>query len=199
MKLPLPAALAAPLLRRLLLAGGLIAAGAWLVVRAETDYATASSEYAAQRQRQVHAEASIGEADERRRLAERIGELHRHGQIGEEARVEWTRRLAELTRDPRLATVRHVFSPAETPEPDVGDGYAFRISTLRWRARLAHEIALLDVIDTLLAETGAVVRVRSCRLERPDAPAQIAGHPLHPLAADCRFEWITVRPPEVSR
>lgn len=195
----LPAAHAAPLLRRLLLASGLFAAGAWLVVRAETEYVAAQAEFAAQRQRQAQADAAIGKAEERRRLAERIGELRRQGLIGEEARTDWTRLLAGLARDPRLAASRHAFTPATAPEQDIGDGYAFRVSDLRWRARLAHEIALFDVIDTLNAQTDAVVRVRSCRLERLDAPPQIDTHPLHPLAADCRFEWITIRPPQASR
>jgi hypothetical protein len=136
-----------------------------------------------------------------RRLSDR-------GIVGEEKRMDWVEKIAQIRAQRRLLDVRWDISPQRPLEPELapthGGEYTFMASALHLQFALLHEEDLLRFISDLKDGLSAYVRVRQCTLERLSAGLGQAGEPVAEkasgptgpgpqLQADCQIDLITLR------
>lgn len=149
-------------------------------------------------QRSVKAQLSrahqeVAEIDARIALFER---LRARRVIGAETRLDWVEAIEDLKRRIGMPRLEYELLPQRTMELRAGDpppsGYRFVVSTMRLRMTLLHEGDLLDLLEQLPGRVGAILRLRSCEVERNKMTNQTDAR--SGLNAECMLDWITLAP-----
>lgn len=127
---------------------------------------------------------------------DRFSHLLERGAVGAEQRLAWVELIRDARARHRLGAVDYEFSPQRPLDPliappDAGQLEA-AVSALRIRTPLLHEGQLIALLQDLVDNAPAVVRVRECSLARQAA----ATGESEQLLADCLLDWITFRPRE---
>lgn len=113
------------------------------------------------------------------------------GVVGAERRHAWLQQLDGLREHRRILTLEYELGPQQPAAlPALGSttgGHAILASTMHLKLGLLHEQGLLDVFDGL-RNGAAIVRARSCHIERAAAAAGPGQ-----LSAECIVDWITLK------
>lgn len=121
-----------------------------------------------------------------------FNQLQERGIIGDEQRLDWVELLKDLREKHRLFDLRYEIAPQRLLDDPLASDFAFFASAMRLELKLLHEEDLTRLLDDLRQQAKALVRVRSCRVERLPATADERGDGAN-LAADCELDWLTVR------
>jgi hypothetical protein len=163
-----------------------------LVQRARADQKSVAMEREAAQNKLARA------TDEEREIREKLVDyrkLRERGLIGEEHRIDWVERIAEIKAARRLFDVKYSIEPqrqAEYPGLAGGGDVQFMVSPMKVEMTLLHEEDLLRFIADLRAAVSSHVLVKSCtvqRLERPASERTVAPR----LRADCMIDLVTIR------
>ncbi|HCZ17622.1 MAG TPA: hypothetical protein PL117_00080 [Accumulibacter sp.] len=121
-----------------------------------------------------------------------FNKLAERGIIGDEQRLDWVELLKEIRDKHRLIDLQYEISPQRMLDKP-GDDFSFFVSAMKIQLKLLHEEDLLRLIDDLRRQAKALVRVRSCQVERlPATGDDRSGGRAH-LLADCEIDWLTLR------
>jgi hypothetical protein len=119
-------------------------------------------------------------------------DLMSRGVIGPERRLDWIGRLDQLREAHRIESFEYELGPqgpAASQSLHLASGrYEFLASPMTLRLNVLHEQQLLDFFDDLGKPGSAILRLRSCRMERIPEPPEDAR-----LGAECTLDWITLR------
>jgi hypothetical protein len=139
--------------------------------------------------------------DERTEILEKIGryeEMNARGYIGQEHRLEWVERIAQIKTQRRLIDIQYELSPQKPVDPgvlpggSVAGGYELMASTMKFQMQLLHEDDLLGFLGDLVGSVQALLVPRRCDVER--IPKSDSARGIAPqLKADCTVEWVTLR------
>lgn len=138
------------------------------------------------------------EAQEIRLKISRYRELVERNYIGQEHRLEWVERIAQIKAARRLIEVRYELGPQKPIDPGVlpgaqpAGGYEFMASTMNLRMQLLHEGDLLGFLADLQSGIQAFLHVRSCGIERIPRGGVERGTVAH-LHTNCVIDWVTLR------
>lgn len=170
------------------------AAAAFAALRIATEAKIANRQALAQREelRSQLARTSSEETEVRARIG-RYREIQARGIVGQERRLEWIERIAQIRKARRLGDIRYELSPqrpAQLPGGSTVGGDEFMASTMKLQMPLLHEDDLLGFLIDLTGSVSAFPRVRVCNVERSVDAAPDTGTRLR---ADCTVDWITVR------
>jgi hypothetical protein len=136
--------------------------------------------------------------DEEREIREKLGEyrkLRSRGLIGDEQRLEWVERIAEIKARRKLFDVKYAIEPQRPADyPGIGGtgDVEFLVSPMRVDLTLLHEGDLFRFLEDLRGALNSHVLVRSCtmqRLERGTAERVLAPR----LRAECAIDLVTIR------
>lgn len=120
-------------------------------------------------------------------MIDRYAAIVAAGHFGPERRRDWISRLARIEAARRLDGLHYELAPRQAMDAADAGGYQFMSSTIKLRWQPLHEDELLAVLDELGDGSGALSRVRDCRVER------VAGTASLRLLAECRIDWISLR------
>jgi hypothetical protein len=120
-------------------------------------------------------------------------QLQERGIIGEEQRLDWVELLKEIRDQHRLIDLRYEISPQRMLEGQLGNDFVFFASSMKLELKLLHEEDLIRLLDDLRRQAKALIRVKSCRIERLPATGEQRGGGRANLLADCEIEWLTLR------
>ena len=121
-----------------------------------------------------------------------FNKLAERGIIGDEQRLDWVELLKEIRDKHRLIDLQYEISPQRMLDKP-GDDFSFFVSAMKVQLKLLHEEDLLRLLDALRSQAKALVRVRSCQVERlPATGDDRSGGRAH-LLADCEIDWLTLR------
>lgn len=125
-------------------------------------------------------------------------ELVARGIIGQEQRLDWVERIAQIQAARRLIDVRYELSPQQPvdarllPGGAIAGGHEFMASAMKLQMQLLHEDDLLGFLADLQQSVQALVVVRDCKVERlvrAEGDRAMQAN----LAAECAIDWITLR------
>lgn len=142
------------------------------------------------------ARANEEEADIRQKIG-RYQLMAARGYIGQEHRLEWVERIAQIKNARRLIDIQYELSPqqplgaAALPVGNAAGGHEFMTSTMKLQMQLLHEEDLLGFLGDLGGSVQAFLHVRDCNVERLPKTGNERGGAQ--LKADCDIEWITLR------
>jgi hypothetical protein len=143
------------------------------------------------------ARANEEEAEIRQKIG-RYQDMVAHGYIGQEHRLEWVERIAQIKNARRLIDIQYELSPqkpveaAVLPGAPATGGYEFMASTMKLQMQLLHEDDLLGFLADITGSVQAFLHVRSCNVERI-AKSGIERGTTAQLKADCTIDWVTLR------
>ena len=138
------------------------------------------------------------EAAEIRQKIGRYQEIEAHGYLGQEHRLEWVERIAQIKNARRLIDIQYELSPQKAldttvlPGGSAAGGYEFMASTMKLQMQLLHEDDLLGFLNDLNGSVLAFLHVRGCDVERAAKGGADRGIAAQ-LKADCTIDWITLR------
>jgi len=182
-----------------IVAAALIAGGAaavfltqQLVQKAAGEQRTATAE------RQSAQDKLARATDEEREIRERLADYRKliaRGVIGDEQRLEWVDRIAEIKARRKLFDVKYTIEaqrPVEYPGVAGGGDVEFLASAMKVEMALLHEGDLFGFLDDLRSALSAQVVVKSCTMQRSDT--NVAERGLAPrLRATCDIDLVTIR------
>lgn len=139
--------------------------------------------------------------EEQAELSDKIGRFQAiaaRGLIGSEQRLDWVEAIARIKAARGIGNLEYDFSPQRPvdavllPGGAAAGGFEIMASQMRLQAELLHEGELLGLLADIRNSVRALVRVRSCSLERIPAVAtnRVSGAQ---IKADCTLEWITLK------
>lgn len=140
-------------------------------------------------------------SDEQQELRDKIAhfqELKAKGYIGAERRLDWIEAIARIKVTRRILKLEYEFSPQRQVDSTLlpggasAGGFEVMSSQMRLQLELLHEAELLAFLAELRDTVQALVKVRSCTIERI-AGNTIRNGNLAQLKADCVLEWITLK------
>ena len=122
-----------------------------------------------------------------RQTIDHFREIEQAGMVGDETRLDWVERLRSARSSARLPRLDFELRPRRRlPGQADGQQYLLTTSSMTIRGDLPHEGRLLNLLDELAAERSALMRVRSCAIERATASQPAA------LNVQCELDWITI-------
>ncbi|MBL8366469.1 MAG: hypothetical protein JNM54_00910 [Candidatus Accumulibacter sp.] len=119
--------------------------------------------------------------------------LRERGIIGNEQRLDWVELLKDIRDKHRLIDLRYEIAPQRMLDGQVGNDFVVFASSMRLELKLLHEEDLTRLLDDLQRQAKALIRVKSCRIERLPATGDERGGGRANLMADCEIEWLTLR------
>lgn len=137
------------------------------------------------------------EQQELREKIDRFQALKARGLIGPEQRLDWIEAIARIKAARRIIKLDYEFSPqrpadsALLPGGAAAGGFQIMASQMRLQLELLHEGELLGFLAELQQSAQALIKVRSCAVER--LPGNAGRGTLAQLKADCTLEWITLK------
>lgn len=171
----------------------------WIAQRADKDAERAAKQATAAR---LDIQGKLARASqEEQELRDKIGRfqaLKARGYIGAERRLDWIETIARIKDARRIFRLDYEFSPQRPvdagllPEGPSAGGFEFMSSQMHIQLQLLHENELLAFLGDLRAAVQALVRVRSCTLERLGADNAERGNRAQ-LGAECTLEWVTLK------
>ena len=120
-------------------------------------------------------------------------QLQERGIIGDEQRLDWVELLKEIRDQHRLIDLRYEIAPQRMLDGQLGNDFVFFASSMKLELKLLHEEDLIRLLDDLRRQAKALIRVKSCRIERLPATGEQRGGGRANLLADCEIEWLTLR------
>jgi hypothetical protein len=144
------------------------------------------------------ARASEEQQELRDKIA-RFQELKAKGYIGAEHRLDWIEAIARIKVARRILKLEYEFSPQRQVDSTLlpggasAGGFEVMASQMRLQLELLHEAELLAFLAELRDTVQALVKVRSCTIERIATGNTIRSGNLAQLKADCVLEWITLK------
>lgn len=170
------------------------AAAVLAVLRIAADAKHSHRQALAQRDNLLSQLARTGsEENEIRTRIGRYREIQARGIVGQEHRLEWVERIAQIRKVRRLGDIQYELAPqkpAQLPGGSTVGGYEFMVSTMKLQMTLLHEDDLLGFLADLAGSVPAFPRVRVCNVERSADATPGTGTRLR---ADCTVDWITLR------
>ncbi|MEF8733370.1 MAG: hypothetical protein V5B40_16140 [Candidatus Accumulibacter meliphilus] len=122
-----------------------------------------------------------------------FNKLQERGIIGDEQRLDWVELLKEIRDKHRLIDLRYEIAPQRMLEGQLGNDFVFFASSMKLELKLLHEEDVTRLLDDLRRQAKALIRVKSCRIERLPATGEQRGGGRANLLADCEIEWLTLR------
>jgi len=181
------------------IAAALVAVGIGAVIVTQQLLQRARSEQQAVAMEREAAQNKLARAtDEEREIREKLVDyqkLRERGLIGEEQRLDWVERIAQIKAARRLFEVKYSIEPqrpADYPGIAGSGDVEFMVSPMKVELTLLHEEDLLRFIADLRAAVRSHVLVKSCtvqRLERPASDRAVVPR----LRADCMIDLVTIR------
>jgi hypothetical protein len=153
---------------------------------------------AARRDMQAKLARASEEQQELRDKIARFQALKSKGYIGPEQRLDWIETIARIKAARRIIKLDYEFAPqrpvdaALLPGGASAGGFEIMSSTMQLQLELLHEGELLAFLAELRDTVQALVKVRSCNIERIASGNGGRGN-LAQLKADCTLEWITLK------
>lgn len=153
---------------------------------------------AARRDMQTKLARASEEQQELRDKIERFQALKARGYIGPEQRLDWIEAIARIKAARGILKLDYEFAPQRPADASLlpggaaAGGFEVMSSPMQLQILLLHEGELLTFIGELRSAVQALVKVRSCTVERI-APGSAGRGNLAQLKADCALEWITLR------
>ncbi|MFW5395421.1 MAG: hypothetical protein XXXNARYT_001149, partial [Candidatus Accumulibacter regalis] len=92
--------------------------------------------------------------------------LRERGIIGNEQRLDWVELLKDIRDKHRLIDLRYEIAPQRMLDGQVGNDFVVFASSMRLELKLLHEEDLTRLLDDLQRQAKALIRVKSCRIER---------------------------------
>jgi hypothetical protein len=154
---------------------------------------------AARRDMQAKLARASEEQQELRDKIARFQELKAKGYIGAEHRLDWIEAIARIKVARRILKLEYEFSPQRQVDSTLlpggasAGGFEVMASQMRLQLELLHEAELLAFLAELRDTVQALVKVRSCTIERIATGNTIRSGNLAQLKADCVLEWITLK------
>ena len=154
---------------------------------------------AARRDMQAKLARASDEQQELRDKIDRFQQLKAKGYIGAERRLDWIEAIARIKTARRILKLDYEFSPQRQvdstllPGGALAGGFELMSSQMRLQLELLHEAELLAFLAELRDTVQALVKVRSCTIERIATGNTIRSGNLAQLKADCTLEWITLK------
>lgn len=154
---------------------------------------------AARRDMQAKLARASEEQQELRDKIARFQELKTKGYIGAEHRLDWIETIARIKTARRILKLEYEFAPQRQvdstllPGGALAGGFELMSSQMRLQLELLHEAELLTFLAELRDTVQALVKVRSCTIERIATGGAIRSGNLAQLKADCILEWITLK------
>ncbi|HTO48002.1 MAG TPA: hypothetical protein VML91_10205 [Burkholderiales bacterium] len=182
-----------------ILAAALIAGGVAAVVVTQQLLRKATGEQqSATAERQSAQEKLERATDEEREIRDRLVDYRKlldRGVIGEERRLDWVDRIAEIKTARKLFDVRYSIEaqrPIDYPGLAGAGDVEFMTSPMRLDMSLLHEEDLFRFLDDLRRVLSAHVVVKSCSLQRAERVS--TERALAPrLQASCDIDLVTIR------
>jgi len=182
-----------------IVAAALIAGGVAAVLLTQQLVRKAIAEQQAAATERQSAQDKLARAtDEEREIRDRLVDYRKlldRGVIGDERRLDWVERIAEIKAARKLFDVRYSIDaqrPVDYPGVAGGGDVEFLASSMKLDMSLLHEEDLFRFLDDLRNALSAHVVVRSCSLQRSERPAPERG--LAPrLQASCDIDLVTIR------
>ena len=182
-----------------ILAAALVAGGVAAVLLTQELVQKAAGEQQAAAAERQSAQSKLDRAtDEEREIRDRLVDYRKlldRGVIGDEQRLDWVDRIAEIKTARKLFDVKYSIEaqrPADYPGLAGGGDVEFMASPMKLEMSLLHEEDLFRFLDDLRRALSAHVVVKSCALQRTDRAASDRG--LAPrLQASCEIDLVTVR------
>jgi len=153
---------------------------------------------AARRDMQTKLARASEEQQELRDKISRFQALKDQGYIGPEQRLDWIEAIARIKAARRIIKLDYEFSPQRLADSSLlpggasAGGFEVMSSQMQLQLQLLHEGELLTFLGDLRGSVQALVKVRSCAIERV-APGNTGRGNTAQLKADCTLEWITLR------
>lgn len=153
---------------------------------------------AARKDMQAKLARASEEQQELRNKIDRFQALQSRGYIGPEHRLDWIEALARLKTSRRILKLDYEFAPQRPldavllPGGASAGGIDVMSSQMQLQLHLLHEAELLGFLAELRTAVRALVKVRSCTVERI-APGIAGRGSMAQLKADCTLEWVTLR------
>ena len=153
---------------------------------------------AARRDMQTKLARASEEQQELRDKISRFQALKDHGYIGPEQRLDWIEAVARIKAARRIIKLDYEFSPQRLADSSLlpggatAGGFEVMSSQMQLQLQLLHEGELLAFLADLRESVQALVKVRSCAIERVASGNTGRGN-IAQLKADCTLEWITLR------
>ncbi len=153
---------------------------------------------AARRDMQSKLARASEEQQELRDKISRFQALKDHGYIGPEQRLDWIEAVARIKAARRIIKLDYEFSPQRLADSSLlpggatAGGFEVMSSQMQLQLQLLHEGELLAFLADLRESVQALVKVRSCAIERVASGNTGRGN-IAQLKADCTLEWITLR------
>ena len=122
-----------------------------------------------------------------------FNKLQERGIIGDEPRLDWVELLKEIRDQHRLIDLRYEIAPQRQLDGQPSNDFAFYASAMKLQLKLLHEEDLTRLLDDLRQQAKALIRVKSCRMERLEATGEERGGGRANLQADCEIDWLTLR------
>ncbi|WP_291989228.1 hypothetical protein [Candidatus Accumulibacter sp. ACC007] len=119
--------------------------------------------------------------------------LRERGIIGNEQRLDWVELLKDIRDKHRLIDLRYEIAPQRMLDGQAGNDFVVFASSMRLELKLLHEEDLTRLLDDLQRQAKALIRVKSCRIERLPVTGDERGGGRANLMADCEIEWLTLR------
>lgn len=154
---------------------------------------------AARRDMQAKLARASEEQQELRDKITRFQELKAKGYVGAERRLDWIESIARIKTARRILKLEYEFAPqrqvdsALLPGGALAGGFELMSSQMRLQLELLHEAELLAFLAELRNTVQALVKVRSCTIERIATGNTIRSGNLAQLKAECVLEWITLK------
>ena len=153
---------------------------------------------AARRDMQTKLARASEEQQELRDKISRLQALKDHGYIGAEQCLDWIEAVARIKAARRIIKLDYEFSPQRLADSSLlpggasAGGFEVMSSQMQLQLQLLHEGELLAFLADLRESVQALVKVRSCAIERVASGNTGRGN-IAQLKADCTLEWITLR------
>ena len=131
----------------------------------------------------------------------RYNALRASGALGEERRLDWIERLADLRDSLKLPRLTYTISPRQpyTLLPEAGPTLGFAASRMKLELGLVHEGDLVALINRLGEPRMGVFEIQHCNLRRPvrSGLPEASRNSLHDpkdgnLIGECNVDWITL-------
>jgi hypothetical protein len=154
---------------------------------------------AARRDMQAKLARASDEQQELRDKIDRFQQLKAKGYIGAERRLDWIEAIARIKVARRILKLEYELSPQRQVDSTLlpggasAGGFELMASQMRLQLELLHEAELLAFLAELRDTVQALVKVRSCTIERIATGNTIRSGNLAQLKAECVLEWITLK------
>jgi len=101
--------------------------------------------------------------------------------------------LKEIRDHHRLIDLRYEIAPQRQLDGQPSNDFTFYASAMKLQLKLLHEEDLTRLLDDLRQQAKALIRVKSCRIERLETTGEERGGGRANLQADCEIDWLTLR------